>query len=80
MTLVEASAAGAKIISSDVGIAPEILEPENIFKVGDLADLKAKLELAMLGGLKPARPVAALTKEVYLELYKKSFEACLKNT
>src|SRR3989344_7747161 len=33
MTLVEAAAAGAKIVSSDVGIAPAILEPENIFKV-----------------------------------------------
>ena len=76
-TLVEAAAAGAKIISSDVGIASEILEPENIFKVADGEGLKAKLEGAISGKIKPAKLLSTQTKEEYLKLYKKSLESCL---
>lgn len=78
MTLVEAAAAGAKIISSDVGIAPEILEPENIFKVGHKDDLVAKLKLAIDGKLSPSKSFLIQTKEEYLRLYKESLEQCLK--
>ena len=75
-TLVEAAAVGAKIISSDVGIAPKILEPENIFKVGDKKDLADKLLVALASRVKPPRPISIQTKDEYLRLYKKSFEIC----
>lgn len=78
MTLIEAAAAGAKIISSDVGIAPEILEKENIFKVGDKEDLILKLKFAVEGKIKPAKLFQTQTKEEYLRLYKESLEQCLK--
>ena len=78
MTLIEASASGAKIISSDVGIAPEILERENIFKVGNKDDLVAKLKLAIDGKTSPQKPFPIQTKEEYLRLYKESLKQCLK--
>lgn len=77
-TLIEAAAAGTRIISSDVGIASEILEEENIFRVGDLNHLKARLQNAISGKIKLAKPVQAQTKEEYLKLYKESFVLCLK--
>ncbi|QQG42845.1 MAG: glycosyltransferase [Candidatus Giovannonibacteria bacterium] len=82
-TLVEAAAAsnavgtaGAKIISSDVGIAPEILEPECIFKVGDKNNLIEKLNSVFLGNIKTPKLLVSQTKEDYLGLYKSSFEVC----
>ena len=75
-TLVEAAAAGAKIISSDVGIAPEILNRDNIFKVGDKNDLAEKLSSALNQKLPPPKPLIPQTKDEYLKLYKSSFEAC----
>lgn len=79
-TLVEAAAAGAEIVSSDVGIAPEILDRENIFKVGDKNGLAEKIKLAITGQIKPPRPVISQTKAEYSALYKKSFEACQKKS
>jgi len=76
-TLIEAASAGAKIISSDVGIAQEILEPENIFKAGDADDLKSKLENAISGEIKQARLPKLPTKAEYLKLFAESFEKCL---
>jgi len=67
MVLVEAAAAGCKIISSDVGIAQEILEPENIFEVGDAADLKNKIEKAVRGEIKDSKPLKIMSKQEYLE-------------
>ncbi|MFH1979251.1 MAG: glycosyltransferase [Patescibacteria group bacterium] len=75
-TLMEASVAGCKIVSSDVGIAPEILEEENIFKVGDKDDLEKKLINAILGEIESPKLLASQTKEQYLEEYKKSWEQC----
>ena len=75
-TLVEATAAGAKVLSSDVGVAPEILKADSIFKVGDKADLISKLENAILGQISYPRIPKAITKEGYLGLYKESLEAC----
>ncbi len=77
-TLVEAAAAGCKIISSDVGVAKEILEPENIFPVGDKNMLAEKIKLALEGKIKPPKPIKSVSKEEYLKLYKQSFEKCLK--
>ena len=51
-TLVEAASAGCKIISSDVGVAKEFLESDNIFKVGDEKDLSEKLIAAISGNIK----------------------------
>jgi len=78
MSLVEAAAARRKIISSDVGIADEILERENIFKTGDQKDLENKLERAIKDEIKPPRMVKAKSKEEYLQEYKKSWELCLR--
>ncbi|OGF64240.1 hypothetical protein A2661_00650 [Candidatus Giovannonibacteria bacterium RIFCSPHIGHO2_01_FULL_45_24] len=75
-TLVEAAAAGAKIVSSDVGIASEILESECVFKVGDKSDLAEKLSSALNLKLPPPKPLVSQTKEDYLRLYKSSFEVC----
>ncbi len=77
MTLIEAAAAGAKIISSDVGVAPEILEAENIFKVGDKNDLISKLKNAIAGSIKPPKSIPQQTKEEYLRLYKESLESAV---
>ena len=74
----EAAVSGCKIISTDVGIAREILNPEAIFKVGDKEDLKQKLILALENKLPAPRLPALPTKEEYLKLYKNSFEVCLK--
>ena len=76
-TLIEAVAAGAKVISSDVGIAPEILEPENIFKVGNKNDLKEKIVAALNKKLPTPKPLVSQTKGEYLRLYKRSFEICV---
>lgn len=76
-TLVEAAAAGCKIISSDVGVAPEILEKENIFMVGGKKGLTGKIIAAIEGKIKPAKPLAVKTKEEYLAGYKESWETCL---
>lgn len=77
MTLVEAAAAGAKIISSDVGIAPEILERESIVSVDDRNALVEKLTQALRGNLKPPKTLKTQTKEEYLRLYLDSFKQCL---
>lgn len=75
-TLVEAAAAGCKIISSDVGVAAEILPKENIFEVGNKEQLKGRIIRAIRGELAPAKTIKAQTKEEYLETYKKSWEIC----
>ena len=78
LTLVEASLAGAKIISSDVGIASEILDKENIFEVGNKKDLMSKLKKAIKGDIKLTPPGGAnlQTKEEYLQALKNSWEKC----
>lgn len=73
-TLAEATAVGCKIISSDVGIAPEILEKENIFAVGDKNGLIEKLIDAISGNIKPSKHIPTKTKEEYLAEYKKTWE------
>ena len=78
MTLIEAASAGAKIISSDVGIAPELLDKENIFNVGDKNGLIEKLNLAIEGKIRPAKPLPIQTKEDYLRLYKEALERCIQ--
>lgn len=75
-TLIEAAAAKCKIISSDVGVADEILEKENIFAPGDKNVLEEKIIKAIKNEIKPAKPVEIRTKEEYLSAYKKSWEQC----
>ena len=77
-TLIEAAAIKAKIISSDVGIVPEILELDCIFKIGDKDGLAEKINAALAGQLKPPKPVIFQTKEEYLRLYKNNLEQCQK--
>jgi glycosyltransferase involved in cell wall biosynthesis len=78
-TLVEAVAAGCKIISSDVGIAGEILPKENIFEVNNKEQLKEKIIKAIKGELPQTKfrsKIQTKTKEEYLEEYKKSWKQC----
>lgn len=79
MTLIEALHAGAKIISTDVGIAPDILPPENIISVGDKLALSAKIYNALEGNINFFREPGYQTKKEYIRLYKDSLELCLKN-
>jgi len=74
MTLIEAAAAGCKIISSDVGIADEILEKENIFKPGDKEGLRNKINMAIRRQIKLPKLIQSQTREKYLEEYKKVWE------
>lgn len=76
-TLIEAAAAGCKIISSNVGIADELLEKSNIFQPNDLNSLIIKIKTAISGGLEPARDILLETKNEYLKNYLKSWEICL---
>ncbi len=68
-TLVEAAIAGCNIVSSDVGIAREILDIKNIFQVGDVVGLRVKIEAAIRGELKkpkfPTEVLSAGTLENY---------------
>ncbi len=75
-TLIEAAAAGCNIVSSDVGVADEILARENIFEVSNKKQLKEKIINAVKGELKPAKMPKVQTKEEYLQAYKKSWETC----
>lgn len=76
MALVEAAASGARIISSDVGVAREILENEAVFKIGDALDLKNKLNVAFLGALPKPKQILQGSKEIYLTKFKRIFELC----
>ncbi|RJQ32449.1 glycosyltransferase [Candidatus Parcubacteria bacterium] len=77
-TLVEAAAVGCKIISSDAGVAPEILEKENIFAVGDKNGLIQKLIAALSGSIKETKTIPTKTKEEYLKEYKEIWESAGK--
>lgn len=77
-TLIEAATADCKIISTDVGVANEILEPENIFKPGNKNALKEKIEQAIKGNIKSAKQLHVQTKEEYLKKYKESWLGCLR--
>ena len=78
-TLIEAASVGCKIISSDVGVADEILPEENIFEPGNKEQLKEKIIKAIKGEIKMSNTQCLTkmpTKEQYLQAYKKSWENC----
>lgn len=77
-TLIEAAVVDCKIISSDVGVADEILEKENIFAPGDKNALEEKIIKAISGEIKPAKPVKIKTKKEYLEKYGNGWKNCAK--
>ena len=80
-TLIEAAVSGCRVISSDVGVADEILPKENIFEVGNKEQLKEKILKAVRGELKMPNTgyLAKMpTKEEYLRAYKKLWEDCGK--
>jgi len=74
-TLIEAAAAGCNIISSDIGVADEILEKENIFNVGNRNELREKIVKAIKGDIQKARPLNLYTKEEYLKRYKEAWRS-----
>ena len=77
-TIIEAVVSGCRVISSDVGIADEILNKENIFEPGNKEQLKQKIIKAVKGQLPFASPAFKLpAKEEYLRAYKKSWENCV---
>ncbi|KKS65943.1 MAG: Glycosyltransferase [Parcubacteria group bacterium GW2011_GWA1_42_7] len=76
-TIVEAVAAGCRVISSDAGISREFLDRASIFSVGDENDLRDKILGAIGGNLAPAKSLAPTTKEQYLINYKRALENCL---
>lgn len=77
-TLIEAAAAGCPIISTDVGIAPEVLEKESIIKVGDVKELANSLIRANSRIVRPAKLSHMVSKQEYLQAYKQSWQKCGK--
>jgi glycosyltransferase involved in cell wall biosynthesis len=77
-TLVEGAAAGTRVISSDVGIASELLPESNIFNVGNKKDLERKLENAIKGEIGSVKTLGIITtKQQYLSEYKRFLESCM---
>jgi glycosyltransferase involved in cell wall biosynthesis len=76
-TLVEAAAAGCQVISTDVGIAREILPPENIIPVNDAVVLAEKIILVLEGKLVSPQELAPRSQKSYLQAYKVAWEQCL---
>lgn len=77
-TLVEAAACDLPVISTDVGIAREILPPENIISPNDPKLLAEKIVLAVEGKLPPTNFLVFGTKEKYLLKYRESWGGCFK--
>lgn len=77
MTIVEAVAAGCNIVSTDAGIARDILPEENIFDMDSIKDLEEKLSKAIKGEILPPKPLEIMTKENYLKHFKESWQNCL---
>lgn len=76
-TLVEAAQNNCQIISSDVGIARNILEETSIFPPDDLSALIQKIELAINQKLKHPKKIMPMNKSEYLQKYLYSWEMCL---
>ena len=79
LTLVEAVAAGVRVISSDVGIAAKLLPKENIFLPGDKQGLVDKIDLALKGKIALAKLASPGTEREYLDLYRLAVGRCLSN-
>jgi glycosyltransferase involved in cell wall biosynthesis len=75
-TIIEAAAAGCKIVSSNVGIADEVLDNNTIFQEGNEKELKEKIIKAIKGEIMPPKLFIFQTKEGYLNEHKKSWEMC----
>ena len=75
-TIIEAAAAGCKIISSKVGIAKDILDSNSIFEVENKKELKEKIIRAIKGEIMPPKLFIFQTKEEYLNDYKENWEMC----
>ncbi len=75
-TIIEAAAAGCKIVSSNVGIADEVLNNNTIFQEGNEKELKEKIIKAIKGEIMPPKLLIFQTKEGYLNEHKKSWEMC----
>jgi len=76
-TIIEAVLSGCAVISSDVGIADEVLAKENIFEPGDKKQLEQKIIQAIKGRISFISPTFKMpTKEEYLRAYQKSWENC----
>jgi glycosyltransferase involved in cell wall biosynthesis len=76
-TIVEAAVAGCKILSTEVGVAREILPMESIFEPGNRKALEEKIVKALEGEIGSVRQFSFPTKAQYLEKYKAGWLACL---
>jgi len=76
-TLVEAVISGCQVVSSDVGVAREILSEKNIFEIGNKSDLVKKISAGIQKKLDPPSSVDLGTKAEYLDAYKNSLSICL---
>ena len=77
LTLLEAVSAGCDVVSSNVGVASEILDVDNTFEPGDEVGLKEKVLKAIVGEIKKPKPTNLQTRSEYLELYKQSWQKAL---
>lgn len=78
LALMEAYAAGLPIVTTDVGVAGELVSGEGVFvcPVGDGGCLAAAIEQALLANRRFTRKLAEISKEAYLLAYKKQWESC----
>lgn len=78
LALVEAYAAGLPIVTTDVGVAGELVSGDGVFvcSVGDGGCLAAALTKALSGDRRFVRPQNEVSKEAYLLAYKKQWESC----
>jgi glycosyltransferase involved in cell wall biosynthesis len=71
MTIVEAIASGTPVVSTDVGIAREVMPDWAIYQQGDAKACIQIIKRLFNSGGYDIRPIPIQTKQEYLELYKK---------
>lgn len=78
LALVEAYAAGLPIVTTDVGVAGELVSGDGVFicSVGDSGCLAAALEKALVANRRFIRNLPRTSKEAHLLAYKKQWESC----
>ena len=73
LVLLEALASGCTVLASNVGGNPEVVNKEDLFEVGNIAELRRKIEKNMKRKMK----INKLDKRFYLSKIIKEFEEIL---
>ncbi|MBI2045855.1 MAG: glycosyltransferase family 4 protein [Parcubacteria group bacterium] len=78
LSLVEAYRAGLPIVTTDVGIAGDVVSGDGVFicSVGNSICLADSLSAALSSGGRFTRASNEISKEEYLRVYKKQWESC----